>query len=122
MCGTTRKCVSSREPDGDQLAHLGKDSVAPPEYGHPHREHLVRYLQGRDVAVHLADLARELARQVALDGGERQRIQTDVVSIYTMLYHDHAPRLADAGVVEFDQEDKTVCLVNRRNSDCVPAD
>ena len=122
MCETTHRCVSSRGPDDDHLTHPEKDRVTPPELDHPHRERLFRHLQGRDASVHLADLARELARPIALDGGERRRTETDADSIYVMLYHDHVPRLADAGIVEFDREEKTVWLANRRDADCVPAD
>lgn len=91
-------------------------------FDHPHRERLVRHLQGRDVPVHLADLARVLASRGTLDGDNRSDVETEPRSIYVMLYHDHAPRLADAGVVEFDREDKTVRLADLPELDRAPAD
>ena len=121
MCEAAHDCSSGTSTDEPPGRPDGCDG-RPPEPDHPHREGLIRHLQGRDAPVHLADLARELARQVALDGGERQGIKTDALPIYAMLYHDHAPRLADAGIVEFDREEKTVWLANRRDADCVPAD
>lgn len=122
MCETTRECVSSREPNDDYPAQPGNDGTPLSEYGHPHRERLIQHLRGRDAPVHLADLARELTRQVTSDGGERRGIKTDADSIYAMLYHDHVPRLADAGVVEFDRKEKTVRLMSQSDPDRVPAD
>lgn len=51
----------------------------------------------------LADLADELAEQEH-DASIDQIPAEDVKSLYMSLYHQHVPKLEEAGLVEYDQE------------------
>lgn len=58
----------------------------------------------------LADLADEVAR---LETGEETVAAIpaeDVKTVYMMLYHTHIPKLADANIVDYDQDTDTVRL------------
>lgn len=88
----------SRGPDGDQLGTV---------LSHPHRRLAVRSLADADAELHLTDVARDVVR-MARDAGRGPTGQDDVGSVYVQLYHNHAPRLPEAGVVAFDAEAKLV--------------
>lgn len=78
------------------------DSTAEPLLSvltHRHRRSVLRRLAAADDALHLADLARDLAREESVDEREAGRI-------YVRLYHVHVPKLREAGVVSFDPESK----------------
>ena len=58
----------------------------------------------------LADLADEVA---LLERGERSLAdvpEEKVKSVYMSLYHSHVPKMADEGVVEYDQDEDAVRL------------
>lgn len=60
-------------------------------------------------ALSLPDLADEVA--VAERGRTLSNIDPDdVLQVYLSLYHTHVPKLADAGVAEYEQEDDYVAL------------
>lgn len=73
------------------------------------RRHVLGCLQERDAPVELADLAEEVAAR-------EEEVPTAEVTakearrIHLSLYHTHVPKLKDAGVVRYDQEDETVTL------------
>lgn len=73
------------------------------------RRKVLQILHDVDTPATLTDLAREL---VAREGGarpgevEQQRLRQRRIS----LYHNHVPKLADADVVEFDADERTVTL------------
>ncbi|MCU4800751.1 hypothetical protein OB920_10245 [Halobacteria archaeon HArc-gm2] len=70
---------------------------------HPHRLSALRCLARADSGLHLADLARDIARREGAGGGES--MDDDAVErIYVDLYHLHLPKLCEAGVVSFDAE------------------
>jgi hypothetical protein len=55
----------------------------------------------------------DVADEVATDEGNVRIVEVDpdaVLDIYLSLYHDHVPRLVDAGLVEYDQERDLVAL------------
>ncbi|PSP96271.1 hypothetical protein BRC94_13240 [Halobacteriales archaeon QS_5_70_17] len=57
----------------------------------------------------LGDAAEEIAveeRGEPITAIPRQ----EVLDVYFSLYHDHVPRLADAGVIEYDQESDTLAI------------
>ncbi|GAA0232047.1 hypothetical protein GCM10009000_054250 [Halobacterium noricense] len=57
----------------------------------------------------LADLAKEVT--VRENGTSMPKVDEDeVLRIYSSLYHNHIPRLADAGVVKFERERELVGL------------
>lgn len=59
--------------------------------------------------VSLGDAAEEIA--VGERGGPITEIpREEVLDVYLSLYHDHVPRLTDAGVVEYDQESDTLAI------------
>lgn len=64
----------------------------------------------REVSVGLRDLAREVA---AFEQGTdpEQVLEDEYERVYLGLQHNHVPRLADAGVVEYDREQSTVAVV-----------
>lgn len=100
---------------GDLLECLdqpGSASDRCPALADPHRRRVLRHVGRREAPVHLADLARELARQADGNGENEPDAKTDTQSIYVGLYHNHVPRLADAGLVSFDADRMTVTLAD----------
>lgn len=71
---------------------------------HPHRLSAVRCLARADDGLHLADLARDVARREG--SAERGPAADAAERIYVNLYHVHLPKLRAAGVVSFDAESK----------------
>lgn len=71
------------------------------------RRYALRVLSARGGALALSDLATEVA---AREYGTRSvDASSNVVErVHASLYHDHVPRLADAGVVSHDQDRDTV--------------
>lgn len=76
--------------------------------GHPTRQSILTLLRDQDVPIHLADLARDLAAKDTLTQDKRDA--TDPIDLYMMLYHCHIPKLADADLVHYDQERRTVTV------------
>lgn len=72
---------------------------------HDRRRRTLQYLQQVVGAVHVSDVADQLA----LWEGEHTREQYE--RICTGLVHAHLPKLADAGVVQYDPDTETVALV-----------
>lgn len=67
------------------------------------RRLLLHVMRSYGEAVTLPDAAeavasREFGRDVATLSGER------IATVYLSLYHDHLPRLVEAGLLEYDQE------------------
>lgn len=56
--------------------------------------------------VSLSDLAETVAEAEAADASAVSQDHCEVV--HTLLYHSHLPKLADAGVLEFDREERVV--------------
>ena len=76
---------------------------------HDRRRELLQLLPEVDTPVDLDDLARELvAREqgVPISEIEGERVRRCRIA----LYHHHLPKLADAGVVTFDADHRTVAL------------
>lgn len=73
---------------------------------HPRRRHVCSVLRENDEWS-----LRELARTVAAwetDQPEDAVSEADRDRVYVSLYHSHAPKLADCGVVSFDADAETV--------------
>lgn len=78
---------------------------------HPHRKHIVDFLDSHG-SVSLPDLAEYLAcceHQEPLD----EIPEDDVLSIYISLWHNHIPKMADAGLIRYDQEEDMVSIVSK---------
>lgn len=77
---------------------------------HQRRRHAIAALLEHDPPITLPDLADEVAvreRETALT-----KIPAETVKrIYLSLYHSHVPKLADAGIVEYSQEQDMVVLL-----------
>lgn len=74
-----------------------------------HRRHALHVLRESDVPLALADLAADIARceSAASDGAtDWNRIE----QIRAALYHNHVPRLAERGLVEFDGDRNAVTI------------
>ncbi|WP_128476097.1 DUF7344 domain-containing protein [Halorussus pelagicus] len=73
------------------------------------REALVTLLNHEDLS--LPDLADEVT--IAERGEPLTRIDADdVLQVYLSLYHTHVPKLARAGLVDYDQDDDYVALTD----------
>lgn len=84
--------------DPDELASLDLDTQ---------RRRILRCLARADQGLHLADLARDVAKlEMGVPGGGA----SDVESVYVRLYHRHVPRLQEAGLVSFDADSKTATV------------
>lgn len=75
---------------------------------HPHRRAALAHLAGRRAPVGLHALARQLLESVGTSRGEGSVV--DVESVAIALHHNHLPRLADSGLVEYDVERRTVSV------------
>jgi len=72
------------------------------------RRHLLDILEGVDATVRVRRLAERIGeREAAVD----ERV--DVESVLLTLHHVHLPKLADADVVAYDPEDRTVTPLGR---------
>lgn len=72
-----------------------------------HRRHALDILGKSDAPMALADLAADIGTRESEDSGKDidwERIQR----IYVALYHNHIPRLAEWGIVEFNTARRTV--------------
>lgn len=71
------------------------------------RQDVLESLEAADVPLSLADLALELAReQVDAEAEAWERAEC----YWIELYHNHAPALEAAGMVEYDRDRRTVAL------------
>ncbi|NGM69718.1 hypothetical protein G6M89_11980 [Natronolimnobius sp. AArcel1] len=67
------------------------------------RRRFIEVMRTYDEEITLPDAAEEVA--VRESGSSVQELSADqVANVYLSLYHDHLPRLVDAGVLEYDQE------------------
>lgn len=73
------------------------------------RRYIVRILREADAPLALADLARELLGREQ-EGPESAIDHEHVRRCQIRLYHTHVPCLADAGLVTFDSDRRTVTL------------
>lgn len=73
---------------------------------HPRRRAVVQYLVENDgKRVHLEELAETIA---ADSGTARVSHESDTTPIHVELHHTHLPKLASAGIIEYDAERTTV--------------
>jgi DNA-binding transcriptional ArsR family regulator len=73
------------------------------------RRRALRCLSEHAMRLTLADLADEVAvreRETSID----QIPAEEVKQVYMSLYHNHVPKLVDAGIAEYDQDADTVAL------------
>lgn len=85
------------------------------------RRGLLERLRGRSAPTALADLARELATDERDEPFEDVPVEA-VTRIYASLYHHHVPKLAEAGLVEYDPDDRTVALADAADAFTAAAD
>lgn len=71
------------------------------------RRHVLECLRDRDVAITLPDLAQDVAVRESAE--PRTAIEPETIrTVATSLHHLHVPKLAAAGVVEYDPDRKLV--------------
>jgi hypothetical protein len=96
----------SKTEDSDTISQNGAYDILSNE----RRRFVLSYLSRVDGPVELGELAEEIGRwetgSESLSRKERKRV-------YVSLYQTHIPRLADAGVIEYDSETGLVRLVER---------
>lgn len=101
-------CYMNDQMAGQTLTEEGQDRLFSC-LAHPTRRAVFQLLGNQDGEIHLADLVRDLAAEggdeAITDGGKGALGQKH---LYTALYHNHIPKLADADLVSFDQELKTI--------------
>ncbi|WP_425607561.1 DUF7344 domain-containing protein [Natrinema zhouii] len=77
---------------------------------HERRRSALYCLEKYQTPMALADLADEVAR-VEYDVATLLQIPgEDVKEIYLDLYHSHIPKMEDANLIEYTQEEDMVCL------------
>jgi hypothetical protein len=75
--------------------------------GNRRRRYVVFYLHEAGGPVHLEALAEQIAAWI--EGVPIERLSREVYqSVYVSLYQSHLPKLAEAGVIEYDEEEKHV--------------
>jgi|GEM_PF-3548467 len=90
--------------DGDTMSPTTKRRRAALSH---RRLSALRCLVRADDGLHLADLARDVARREGTEREAKERGPVDddaAERIYVDLYHRHLPKLQEAGVVSFDAE------------------
>ncbi|MFC6988864.1 hypothetical protein ACFQJD_09370 [Haloplanus sp. GCM10025708] len=98
-------------PHSDSIGRTG-DAVSTLQLlANQRRVHLLDALDASGGATPFRELAVEVAAREA-DGGEPSDDHLDRVR--TALFHNHLPQLDDANLVEFDAEDRRVCLADDR--------
>lgn len=102
---TTRE----RDTSDDALRECDVDTALFDALSDAHRRFVVSYLDERDEPVSVDALADELARRNA-DDQDDEVSEERRKSLYLALYHQHIPRLVDAGLVERDRETGAVSL------------
>lgn len=96
--------MTVRDPNGTAGGDRDEQSERPADRL---RRDVLESLQAADVPLSLADLAMELARREAdADDEPWERAEC----YWIELYHNHAPALEAAGLVEYDRERRTVSL------------
>lgn len=81
----------------------------------PHRRHALHILGDAESPLALADLAADIAGRESKDANgdiDWKRIKR----IHTALYHNHIPRCAELGLVEFNAARQTVTLSDSASS------
>ena len=79
---------------------------------HVYRRALLKYLDGRDGAVSLADAAREVTRRCS-EKPVTELSDEEVREVYLALHHSHVPQLAAEETVAYDRDRKLVTLTER---------
>lgn len=90
---------------------VGDEQIPHELLAEPRRQHTLRILNNTHSPMALADVAAEIAaheQPTATEEPDWDRIKR----IYIALYHRHAPKLEDAGVIEFDMARRTVTLAD----------
>ena len=99
------------EPDFAALADLDVDTDALFDVlSNPRRRFILTCLEEFSTPVPLRDVAHELATWER-DAEITEISADDVTSIRVSLYHVHIPKMADVGLVEYDEERDAVTLV-----------
>ncbi|WP_225333321.1 DUF7344 domain-containing protein [Halomicrobium urmianum] len=75
------------------------------------RRRVLDCLREYETPIALADLADEVAVR-EYDSPVTEIPAEEVKEIYVSLYHVHVPRIADADLIEYDQEDDLVTLLD----------
>ncbi|MFH5797056.1 hypothetical protein [Haladaptatus sp. CMAA 1911] len=78
-------------------------------FGERRRRLIVKRLNQHDVALPLADVAKEVVAEEN-DVALAETDDDEVLSVYQNLYHNDIPRLADHDVVEYEREKDVVRL------------
>lgn len=77
---------------------------------HRRRRHVLSHLKDTEEPQALADLAEYVAGRET-DSSASEPDRELVKTVYGSLYHAHVPKLEEAGLVEYEQDDDTVALV-----------
>lgn len=77
----------------------------------PRRRFVLACLTNHSKPMAVADVADELTRWEC-DTSRGQLPEDEVLSRYTALHHVHVPKMADIGLIKYNQDKKTVALVD----------
>ncbi|MDR5657349.1 hypothetical protein RH831_09165 [Halodesulfurarchaeum sp. HSR-GB] len=79
------------------------------------RRHVLCLLAERDEEVALSEIAREIAAK--MNDVEPEGVEEGAYrSVYVALYQNHVPRLAEAGVLEYDAEERTARIAKNQRT------
>lgn len=79
---------------------------------HSVRRFTLRYLRGATAPLPLEELTRELVAW-RTDGNAAERPEIDTSSVRISLVHNHLPKMAESGFVDYDEEEREVSPGNR---------
>lgn len=87
---------------------------------HPRRLRAIRVLDDFDASLALKDLAVETVRSERSESQEE--VDTEQAeAVHIALHHCHVPKLADAGLVEYDNTEKRVAIAESAPLDAMKA-
>lgn len=95
---------------GSNQSELSQD-VAFDILSSPRRRYVLYYLRTLDEAVKLTDLAEQVAAWEN-DTQPEKITEQERKRVYVSLYQTHIPRLADAGIVDYDKESGLITLAD----------
>ncbi|RQG93094.1 hypothetical protein EA462_02505 [Natrarchaeobius halalkaliphilus] len=117
MSDDTRRSTQSSEEMFESIENISPDTVFD-LLSHRHRRIVIELLVASDGVLTIRDLRNEIIEKeqgVEITEGDKEQIE----QVFISLYHIHIPKLAEEGIVNYDQE-RTVVEPTEKLSNLVP--
>lgn len=114
MTNSPPKNGRSQTLDSEPLSEAPSLDVLFELFAHPRRRHALKCLCKHQTPMALADVAREVATREQETPIPEIPLE-EVKQVHVSLTHVHIPKLADADIVEYNQDREVVSLSMERN-------